>query len=216
MTLEARKIRLIMELRSLGLTDFEVLGAIERVPRERFVPPTFEDKAYEYSALPIGGGQTFSQPAVVAHMTTELRLEPRHKVLEVGTGSGYQAGVLSLLCRRLYTVERDPSLLRVAEARFRDLRLNNIVTRLGDGGKGWPEQAPFDRILVTAAADTVPAPLLDQLAPRGILLMPVGPAPDGQRIVRCIRRDSSVEEEDLWPVRFVPLLPGVAKNVGFH
>lgn len=209
MTLEARKIRLVMELRGQGITDADVLGAVERVPRELFVPPTFQDQAYENTALPIGRGQTISQPAVVAHMTQELGVGPRMKVLEVGTGSGYQTAVLCRLCRRLYTVERDRKLLRAAEDRFRELRLNNIVTRFGDGGSGWPQQAPFDRIIVTAAAPEVPPPLLEQLSPDGILIMPVGDAPGHQQLLRCHRTADGFGYDTLWPVRFVPLLEGV-------
>ena len=158
MSLEARKIRLVMELRRQGVTDKAVLSAIERVPRELFVPATFHDQAYENTALPIGHGQTISQPAVVAYMTQALELGPRMKVLEVGTGCGYQAAVLARLCRRVYTVERHRELRREAEARFAELRIRNITSRWGDGTKGWTEQAPFDRIIVTAGAPQVPDP----------------------------------------------------------
>ena len=143
------KIRLIMELRSQGITDRDVLSAIERVPREMFVPRAFRARAHDNSALPIGQGQTISQPAVVGYMTTELELDKRMKVLEIGTGSGYQAAVLSGLCRRVYTIERLRSLLRGAEERFEKLRLPNITTKWDDGSKGWPEVAPFERIIVT-------------------------------------------------------------------
>ena len=149
-----------MELRRQGITDTSVLGAIERVPREEFVPTAFRDRAYENVALPIGHGQTISQPAVVGYMTQELELGERMKVLEIGTGSGYQAAILSRLCRRLYTIERSSKLLNDAERIFRDLRLNNITTRHGDGGDGWLGQAPFERIIVTAAAPDVPPLLL--------------------------------------------------------
>src|SRR5579885_3113633 len=156
-----RKLRLLMELRRAGIADARVLGAIEKTPRERFVPAAFADQAYENVALPISHGQTISQPYVVALMTEKLEVAERHKVLEIGTGSGYQGAILSRLARRFFTIERHRELLREAEARFRELRLSNIICRYGDGSKGWPEQAPFDRIVVTAAAADVPANLVD-------------------------------------------------------
>ena len=152
MTLAARKIRLIMRLRHAGIHDTHVLSAIERIPRELFVPASFQDQAYENRTLPIGHGQTLSQPFVVALMTQALRADRRTKVLEIGTGSGYQSAVLSRLCRRLYTIERFADLLQGAEQRFHGLRLHNITCRRGEGRRGWPEQAPFSRIIVTAAA----------------------------------------------------------------
>ncbi len=209
MTTEANRIRLIMELRRHGVTDTKVLGAIERVPREAFVPDPFRDRAYENVALPIGHGQTISQPSVVGYMTQELDLGERMKVLEIGTGSGYQAAILSRLCRRLYTVERSAELLRDAERIFRELRLNNITTRHGDGGDGWPGQAPFERIIVTAAAPDVPPALLDQLAPGGVMILPVGETADTQQLLKCRRTESGGDYESLWPVRFVPLVSGV-------
>ena len=209
MTYEAGKIRLVMELRRQGISDTAVLSAIERVPREVFVAEPFRERAYDNSALPIAQGQTISQPFVVAYMTEKLRLSPKLKVLEIGTGSGYQAAVLARLCRRVYTIERYRSLLREAEARFAELGISNIVTRLGDGARGWPEQAPFDRILVTAGAGEVPADLRAQLADGGILLAPIGPHGD-QAIVRLTRRGDAFTEERLLPVRFVPLVAGVA------
>lgn len=206
MTLAARKIRLIMELRRSGIGDTAVLSAIERVPREDFVPEAFQDQAYENRTLPIGFGQTLSQPTVVAAMTQALRLDRRLKVLEVGTGSGYQAAILSRLCRRLYTVERHRDLQRQAEARFQRLRLHNITARVGDGGAGWPEQAPFSRIIVTAAAAALPGALIDQLAPGGILVAPVGRPGTDQHLLRVIREDGGLREEHLGNVRFVPLV----------
>src|ERR1700751_1925507 len=169
-----KKLRLLMELRRAGIGDTRVLGAIEKTPREKFVPPAFEGRAYENVALPIGHGQTVSQPYVVALMTEKLEVGERHNVLEIGTGSGYQTAVLARLGRRVFTVERHRELLRDAERRFGELRLRNIVCRVGDGSKGWPEQAPYDRVIVTAAAPAVPAPLLDGLARGGILVAPVG------------------------------------------
>lgn len=212
MTEEARKIRLIMELRRQGITDTRVLSAIERIPRELFVPQAFQDQAYENIALPIKHGQTVSQPYVVAFMTAALEVGSRHKVLEIGTGSGYQAAVLARLCRRVYTIERYRSLLKEAESRFHALRLHNITTRVGDGSHGWPEQAPFDRIIVTAAAPAVPEALIGQLAADGILVLPVVRDRDSQEIVRIRRTPAGHAEESLLPVRFVPLLPGIARE----
>jgi protein-L-isoaspartate(D-aspartate) O-methyltransferase len=209
MTLESRKIRLIMELRQQGITDNGALSAIERVPRETFVPPSFHDQAYENQALPIGHGQTISQPSVVGYMTQALTLEPRSKVLEIGTGCGYQAAVLSRICRRIYTIERYRELMRAAEERFRSLRINNVVTRWGDGMKGWPEQAPFDRMILTAGTAEVPGVLFDQMADTAILIAPVGRSSGEQTLRRWRRTDGGAwSEEELWPVRFVPLLEG--------
>ena len=214
MTVEARRIRLIMELRREGITDTEVLSAIERVPRESFVLAGFEDQAYANTALPIDQGQTISQPYVVAFMTQALELGARMKVLEVGTGSGYQAAVLSKLCRRVYTVERYPSLLRAAETRFRELGLHNITTRLGDGAKGWPEQAPFPRIIVTAAANEVPGALVEQLDVGGVMVIPIEAGSWGQQVVRLRKTEAGYDSEELLPVRFVPLVEDVAKEGG--
>jgi len=208
LSIDARKIRLIMQLRRSGVTDTTVLGVIERLPREAFVPRSFLDQAYEDMALPIGSGQTISQPLVVAMMTQALELHDRLKVLEVGTGSGYQAAVLSRLVRRVYTIERHRALLHDAEARFNQLGLHNITTRAGDGTKGWPEQAPFDRILVTAAADgDIPQTLTDQLAIGGVMVAPLGNDRRDQRVYRIRRTETGLQREELWPVRFVPLLP---------
>ena len=208
---ESRKIRLPMSLRRSGVTDTKVLGAIERIPREVFVPPAFQDQAYEDMALPIGMGQTISQPLVVALMTQALEAGDRHKVLEIGTGSGYQAAVLAKLCRRLYTIERHKDLLTLALDRFAELRLHNITALCGDGTKGWPEQAPFDRIIVTAAhsGESAPAALTEQLGIGGIMVIPMGDDRRSQFVVRFRRTEEGLEREDLWPVRFVPLLPGV-------
>jgi protein-L-isoaspartate(D-aspartate) O-methyltransferase len=209
MTLEARKIRLVMELRQAGISNTAVLSAIERIPREAFVPEPFQDRAYENCALPIGQGQTLSQPQVVAAMTQALSAGRRAKVLEVGTGSGYQAAVLSRLCRRVYTVERYKALLREAEERFAELRLHNITARIGDGTKGWREQAPFERIIVTAAAPEVPGELADQLADGGIMVIPVGRRGGAQSLLRLVRSNGGLMEEVLSDVKFVPLLKGI-------
>ena len=212
MTVDARKIRLIMRLRRAGISDTKVLSAIERIPREAFVPDSFQDQAYEDRTLPIGHGQTLSQPRVVALMTQALEIDRRIKVLEIGTGSGYQAAVLSRLCRRLYTIERHRGLQRAAERRFQELRLHNITARLGDGAKGWPEQAPFARIMVTAAAAGIPESLVDQLAPGGIMVVPVGRPGADQTLLRVTRNEDGFHEEVLGDVRFVPLLEGLPSD----
>ncbi len=210
---DSRKIRLILHLRHNGITDSKVLGAIERVPRDIFVPEAFRDQAYEDVALPIGYQQTVSQPTVVARMTEALDLGPRMKVLEVGTGSGYQTTVLAALCRRVYTVERHRPLLAEAERRLADLRITNVTAAARDGLKGWPEQAPFDRILVTAAAAAVPDALAEQITIGGILVLPIGPYDGDQEILKIIRTDEGYETERLGPVRFVPIVPGLADAV---
>lgn len=203
---DAPKIRLIMDLRGQGVSDTAVLGAIERVPREAFVPAAFTDQAYENTALPIGSGQTISQPLIVGLMTQALELNDRIKVLEIGTGSGYQTAILASLCRRVYTIERHRDLLKEAEERLTALRVTNVTTRIGDGAAGWPEQAPFDRILVTAAAAAMPTRLIEQLAIGGIMVLPFGADPIAQYVLRLRRTETGVEEERLWPVRFVPLV----------
>jgi protein-L-isoaspartate(D-aspartate) O-methyltransferase len=204
----ARKIRLLMGLRRAGVTDTNVLRALETVPREAFVPPTFQDQAYEDTALPIGHGQTISQPLVVALMTQALEINDRERVLEIGTGSGYQAAVLAKISRRVYTVERHRPLLADAERRFAQLRLHNVTARHGDGTKGWPEAAPFDRILVTAGGGAEPPrDLLDQLAMDGVMVIPLGADRRELRVVRLRRQAAGIQREELWPVRFVPLLP---------
>jgi protein-L-isoaspartate(D-aspartate) O-methyltransferase len=207
-----KKLRLLMELRRAGIGDARVLGAIERTPREKFVPLSFEDRAYENVALPIGNGQTVSQPYVVALMTEKLELGERQTVLEIGTGSGYQTAVLASLCRRVFSIERHRELLRDAERRFEELRLRNIVCRFGDGTKGWPEQAPYDRVIVTAAAPEVPSTLVDGLAPGGVLVAPVGEDHRDQQLVRIRRNDDRFSTEDLGLVRFVPLVAGLPRR----
>jgi protein-L-isoaspartate(D-aspartate) O-methyltransferase len=211
-TPENRMARLIAALRSQGVIDRAVLNAIETTPREAFTPDLFKDRAFEDSALPIACGQTISQPYIVGLMTQALALEPRSRVLEIGTGSGYQTTILSKLSRLVYTVERYRTLLGEAEPRFKALGLTNVITRFGDGGLGWPEQAPFDRIIVTAAAPDEPTALLAQLKPAGVLVAPVGKGP-----VQSLRRYSGDSQggfkiEVLTDVRFVPLLDGVARE----
>lgn len=204
----SRKARLILGLRQSGVTDSRVLSAIESVPREMFVPQALAAHAYDDTALPIDCGQTISQPTVVAWMTAALEVGERMKVLEIGTGSGYQAAVLSKLCRRVYTIERHATLLAQAEERFQDLRLNNITSRVGDGAKGWPEQAPFDRIIVTAAAPEPPPALLDQLANGGVMVLPLGDPRGDQSLIRLRRDEQVFHRERIFGVRFVPLIEG--------
>ncbi len=203
--------KLILELRSAGITDTRVLGAIERVPRRLFLPPAFRERAYENVALPIGHGQTISQPYIVALMTEALEVTERHIVLEIGTGSGYQAAVLGRLARRVFTVERHRAMVRAAEERFKQLRLNNITCRFGDGTKGWPEQSGFDRIIVTAAASAIPDALLASLAEDGILVAPVGEDKRGQTLMRLRRTAAGFAAAELGAVRFVPLLAGLPR-----
>jgi protein-L-isoaspartate(D-aspartate) O-methyltransferase len=219
---DPRAIQLIMTLRRQGIHDSNVLGAVERVPREAFVDKPFAHQAWDNSALPIACGQTISQPYVVAYITQELRLEPNMRVLELGTGSGYQAAVLAPLCRRVYTVERHHALFKQAQARFKALKLDNITTRHGDGLNGWPEQAPFDRIVLSAAVAEVPLILIEQLKPGGALIAPVGTVPKSnefglpesfsQHLQRIIRTEAGFEQEVLLPVVFVPMVSGVPQE----
>lgn len=204
------RIRLLMKLRSAGVRDTNVLSAIETVPREIFIPRMFQDKAYDDVALPIESGQTISQPLVVAWMTAALNLNDRHRVLEIGTGSGYQAAILAKLARRVYTLERHKPLLEQAEARFKELGLTNITAKLGDGTKGWPETAPFERIIVTAAAREVPAVLLNQLAVGGVMVIPVGDPSSEQILLRLEKTEEGYTSQHLMNVRFVPLVEGRA------
>lgn len=205
----ARKIRLLMQLRRQGISDTRVLSALERVPREAFVPGPFQDQAYADKALPIGHGQTLSQPLVVALMTQALACAPEHRVLEIGTGSGYQAAVLAHLAAEVYSVERYGELSAEAAERLAGLGFKNLHLRTGDGMAGWPEAAPFDRIMVTAAAEEVPRALAQQLAEGGSLVLPLGPHKGEQELVRLTRRAGKLYKERLGPVRFVPLLPGL-------
>lgn len=209
----AQIIRLVMSLRNKGITDMDVLAAMEKVPRALFVPQAMVDQAYEDIAIPIGRGQTISQPFVVATMTQALELNDRDKVLEIGTGSGYQACVLAHLCRRVYSIERHKPLLLRAEQMFDTLKLRNITTIAADGMKGWPLQAPFDKIICTAAAmDKPPQALLDQLKPGGIMIVPVSDGRD--QVLRRYKKESedTFAIRDICPVRFVPMLPNLARE----
>ncbi|MGI8839458.1 MAG: protein-L-isoaspartate(D-aspartate) O-methyltransferase [Caulobacteraceae bacterium] len=210
---DTRLARLVLALRSQGVTDPAVLAAIERTPRDLFTPELFKDRAWEDSALPIACGQTISQPYIVGLMTQALTLEPRARVLEIGAGSGYQTAVLARLARLVYTIERYRTLLREAETRFQALQLTNVITKFGDGMLGWPEQAPFDRILVTAAAPGEPTVLLGQLKSSGVLVAPIGKGPI-QRLCRYAGDGAGGFAMDiLCEVRFVPLLEGVAREL---
>ena len=201
------KARLIMTLRGMGVVEADVLSAMERVPRELFVPTELSQHAYENASLPIALEQTISQPYIVARMTAALELTGRERVLEIGTGSGYQAAILSFLCRRVYSIERLRPLLVEAENRFRKLRITNVTSKFGDGAKGWPEGAPFDRVILTCAPPEIPATLLNQLKTGGIMVAPEGRDRE-QSLVVIRRTEEGFERRELLPVRFVPLVEG--------
>ena len=209
-TAAERKMRFLYALRSRGVTDARVLTAMERIDRGAFVKGLFAMRAYEDMPLPISCGQTISQPSVVGLMTQALNVQPRDTVLEIGTGSGYQAAILSQLARRIYTVDRHRRLVREAQDVFRDLGLVNITAFTADGSHGLPDQAPFDRILVTAAAEDPPGPLLAQLKLGGIMVVPVGQSDTVQSLIKVTRLESGYDYEELRPVRFVPLVEGLA------
>jgi protein-L-isoaspartate(D-aspartate) O-methyltransferase len=209
MTDDRRKLQLIQSLREQGISDERVLEAIGKVPREAFVEKPFAPQAYADQALPISCGQTISQPYIVALMTEALKLEPHHRALEIGTGSGYQSAVLSHLCRHVFTIERYRTLSETAGERFRSLGLTNITREIGDGTLGMPGFAPFDRIIVTAAASDVPQACLDQLSVGGILVIPVEERPGKQDLWRIVRDERGFSHEHLLPVRFVPLVEGL-------
>lgn len=205
--------QLIMELRRNGVSDPDVLTAFERTPRDVFVESAFADRAYADSALPILCGQTISQPSVVGVMTQALAATARCKVLEVGAGSGYQAAILSHLARRVYAIERYRELTMAARARITALDLGNVTLKTGDGTRGWPEQAPFDRIIVSAAAEDAPSTLLEQLRPGGIMVLPVGQSDAVQQLIRIQKaEDGRLEYRELSEVLFVPLVAGLPGN----
>jgi protein-L-isoaspartate(D-aspartate) O-methyltransferase len=203
------KMQFLFALRSKGVTDARVLTAMERVDRAMFVKGIFADRAYEDMPLPIASGQTISQPSVVGIMTQALNVTSRDKVLEVGTGSGYQAAILSHLARRVYTIDRYRRLVTDAKAIFERLDLTNVIPFVGDGSFGLPDQAPFDRILVTAAAEDPPGPLLAQLRVGGIMVLPVGQSDAVQSLIRVTRTEDGFDYDELRPVRFVPLVEGL-------
>lgn len=207
-----RKMQFLYTLRSKGITDARVLSAMERIDRGPFIRGHFAERAYEDMPLPIGCGQTISQPSIVGLMTQALHLSGRDKVLEVGTGSGYQAAILSLLSRRVYTIDRHRRLVQEASALFQQLDLTNITALTADGSFGLPEQAPFDRILVTAAAEDPPGPLLAQLKIGGIMVVPVGQSDTVQRLIRVTRHETGFDYDELRPVRFVPLIEGLGRD----
>ena len=206
------KMQFLFSLRKAGIVDKKVLDAMERVDRKNFVTSVFSEKAYDDTPLPIACGQTISQPTVVGLMTQALQVTSRDKVLEVGTGSGYQAAILSLLARRVYTVERHSLLVNNASKVFQKLNISNITTICADGGYGLEQQAPFDRIIVTAASDDPPAPLLSQLKIGGIMIIPVGQSDNIQNLIKIAKTDGGYEYQDLQTVRFVPLVAGTEKE----
>lgn len=201
----AERLKMVEEqIRRRGVTDARVLEAMRKVPRDRFVPPEIAARAYDDSPLPIGSGQTISQPYIVAYMADALEVGPDHRVLEIGTGSGYHAAVLGQLARTVYTIEIVPDLARRAAATLKSLGYSNVHVREGDGFAGWPEHAPFDRILVTAAPEEIPQPLLDQLAPGGRLVLPLGPQGRTQWLTIVEKTARGVVERRTIPVQFVP------------
>ena len=204
-----QKMQFVYQLRSKGVTDARVLEAMEAIDRGDFVKGIFADRAYEDMPLPIASGQTISQPTVVGLMTQALEITPKSKVLEVGTGSGYQAAILAKLARRVYTIDRHRSLVMDSRKLFERMGLHNITAIAGDGSFGLPEQAPFDRIVLTAAAEDPPGPLLAQLAIGGIMVLPVGQSDAVQTLLKVRRLETGFDYEELMPVRFVPLLEGL-------
>jgi protein-L-isoaspartate(D-aspartate) O-methyltransferase len=203
-----------LTLRRRGISDQAVLRAMDEVPREHFVAPGTIEAAYSDRALPIACGQTISQPFVVAYMTEQLEVDVEHRVLEVGTGSGYQAAVLSRLVREVVTIERYRTLADAARDRLRTLGYANVTVLFGDGMAGAPDRAPFDRIVITAAAEEIPQALAEQLTTGGKMILPLGPRHDGQYLVRLSKQaEGELRREDLIAVRFVPLLPGQAREL---
>ena len=206
--LDVRKIRLTLELRQSGISNSEVISAIEKIPREIFLPNAFRHQAYENIALPIGEEQTISQPYIVALMTEVLELKKNHKVLELGTGTGYQSSVLSLLTRRVYTIERIKSLLVKAEQNFKKLKIYNIVSKNADGNLGWPEQIPFDRIIFTAATKSITKTIFNHLKNNGIIVAPIINK-NNQILKKFIKKSNMIIEEEIANVMFVPNLEGI-------
>jgi protein-L-isoaspartate(D-aspartate) O-methyltransferase len=210
---DTQRMEFMLTLRRRGISDKAVLRAMDEVPREHFVETRFVEGAYADQALPIACGQTISQPYVVAYMTEKLGVRGKHRVLEVGTGSGYQAAVLSRLAREVVTLERYRTLAEAARSRLKTLGYNNIEVLVGDGLNGEPTRAPYDRIIVTAAAETIPEALMTQLADDGIMILPLGPHGGPQELVKLVKTQDGVARETLIGVRFVPLLPGQAKEL---
>jgi protein-L-isoaspartate(D-aspartate) O-methyltransferase len=208
-----QRMEFMLALRQRGISDKAVLRAMDEVPREHFVEPRFADSAYADRAMPIECGQTISQPYVVAYMTEQLSVKPHHRVLEIGTGSGYQAAVLSRLAREVVTLERYRTLANGARSRLKTLGYSNVEVLLGDGLGGEPIRAPYDRIIVTAAAENIPPALVEQLAEGGIMVLPLGPHEGPRDLVKLTRTKDGIQRETLIPVRFVPLLPGQAREL---
>ena len=204
---------LVLRLRSTGVSDRRVLNAIEAIPRNLFVPEEWQAMAYDDRALPIECGQTISAPSIVATMTAALALNDRHKVLEIGTGSGYQSAILARLVRRVTTLERYKTLITLAEARGESLGIGTLSAIQADGSQGWKQQAPFDRILVTAACPEAPSRLVAQLVEEGILIAPIGSSDSVQRLTLFQKFGTRVDTRDLGGVRFVPIVPGIAQNL---
>ena len=207
------RMEFLLNLRRRGIADQAVLRAMDEVPRQQFVDAESVGRAYADQALPISCGQTISQPYVVAYMTERLGVRPHDRVLEVGTGSGYQAAVLSRLAREVVTIERYRTLADGAQRRLQNLGYDNVEVVVGDGFAGVPARAPFDRILVTAAAEAIPQTLLDQLGDDGIMVLPLGSHQGSQHIIKLTKSQTGIAREDLIAVRFVPLLPGQAKEL---
>jgi len=205
---DEQKMQFILSIRSKGVVDKNVLKALEAVNRKQFLKGLFAQRAYEDTPLPIECGQTISQPSVVGLMTQALKITNRDKILEIGTGSGYQTAILSKLARRIYSVERFKPLYEEAREIFRKLQLNNVISVWGDGSQGIVEQQPFDRIIVTAAAEDPPPTLLNQLKIGGIMVIPVGQSDEIQKLIRVERTEKNFKYEDVCDVRFVPLLEG--------
>jgi protein-L-isoaspartate(D-aspartate) O-methyltransferase len=207
------RMEFLLTLRRRGISDQGVLRAMDEVPRDRFVEASFLDSAYADQALPIACGQTISQPYVVAYMTEQLVVRSHHRVLEVGTGSGYQAAVLSRLAREVVSVERYRTLADVARERLQSLGYNNVEIVAGDGFAGVPGRAPYDRIIITAAAETLPQSLLDQLAEGGMMILPLGSHEGSQHLIKLTKSETGTRRENLIAVRFVPMLPGQAEEL---
>ena len=208
-----QRMEFMLTLRRRGISDQAVLRAMDEVPREHFVEAANADSAYADQAMPIACGQTISQPYVVAYMTEQLQVRPNHRVLEVGTGSGYQAAVLSRIAREVVTLERYRTLANSARARLKTLGYTNVEVLLGDGLGGEPLRAPYDRIMVTAAAENIPSALTAQLAEGGIMVLPLGPHGGAQELLKLTKTGTKLERENLIAVRFVPLLPGQAREL---
>lgn len=207
-----QKMQFLFAIRSRGVTDKRVLTAMENVDRGLFVKGIFSDRAYEDMPLPIECGQTISQPSVVGIMTQALNVTPRDTVLEVGTGSGYQTVILSQLARRVYTVDRYKRLVMSSKLVFEHLKTTNIISLYADGSHGLPDQAPFDKIILTAAAEDPPGPLLAQLKIGGVMVLPVGQSDAVQSLIKVTRSQTGFDYEDIRDVRFVPLVEGLGKD----